>query len=57
MSIIYAELQIPYTDETPSRKNIWFQIFSKECKLRVMEMHYAEEYVDEKENNKSSYWQ
>ena len=22
-----------------------------------MEMHYAEEYVDEKENNKSFYWQ
>lgn len=48
MSIIYADQQILYTVETPSRKNIWFQIFSKECNLRVIEMHYAKEYVDEK---------
>lgn len=57
MSIIYAEQKIIYTVETPSGQNIWFQIFSKTCNLRVMEMHYAEEYVDAKENNKSSYWQ
>lgn len=57
MSIIYAKQQTSHTVETPTRNNIWFQIFSKECNLRVMEMYYAEEYVDEKENNKSSYWQ
>lgn len=57
MPIIYADQQTPYIVETPWKKNIWFQIFSKECNLRVMEMHYAEEYVDEKENNKSSCWQ